>query len=76
MFHGLLPRAWRLAFREWASPAQVGPADDYAKMARSKAYRAKLFLSGVHADIKCAIYSFVVAPTENLMMVLQSLDAK
>ena len=71
--HMLLPRAWRLAFGEWYIPANV-EVNDYSKMVRSKAYRAKLWLSSVHVDIRTSVHCIVAEPGEHLLLQLQHLE--
>ena len=75
LFHALLPRAWRLAFGEWEVPRGPDVLDDYSKMVRSKAYRAKLWLSAEYNDLKQGTFCFCAAPGEHLMQSIQMLDA-
>ena len=74
LLFNLLPRAWRLAFGEWEIPRGV-VGDDFAKMVRSKCWRAKLFLCGEFIDIRAGIYCFLAAPAEHLLLLIEKMDA-
>ena len=67
--HNLLPRVWCKAFPDWHISRNVDDSDDYHSFVRSKAYRAKLYLTGGHARWKAAVISFATQCVDHLMMV-------
>ncbi len=66
--HEILSRVWCRAFPQWHIGRELGDSDDYHAKIRSKAYRAKLFLTGEHAKWKYGVISFVTQTVDHLMM--------
>ena len=76
LIHGLLPRAWRLAFGEWEIPRDPGVTDDFHALTRSKVYRARLWLQHADTAWKSFVTCLVCGPVNHLMMQLQKQGAK
>ena len=76
LVHGLLRKAWEVAFPIWNIEQPLGHAEetDFHKMVRSKCFRAKLYLCQENTPWKAVCISVASLPVDHLMQRLQALD--
>ena len=76
LLHGVLPRAWDIAWPKWHIDRCDADNDDFHRLVRSKVYRAKLWMCADNAVVKHLGLSIGISVADHCLQRLQHLDAK